>query len=166
MIEDIVLLILPDTLMHTQATVYIKSNHAFPIRNHLIDHQRVLFDIHDHHNANGDIEPCAFIHYSDSSIYEKTLLEAMKSPLFMAYHDGQPFNGNMFRPCPMLENPECLRDMVQRSGAHSTDMQSPEDVEKLYEKCHPYAENWLDTADKLWRCSHSCAGCPGHKENE
>jgi MoaA/NifB/PqqE/SkfB family radical SAM enzyme len=32
-----------------------------------------------HINANGDIEPCAFIHYSDSNIHEKTLLEAYKS---------------------------------------------------------------------------------------
>ena len=119
-----------------------------------------------HINANGDIEPCAFIHYSDSSVYDKTLLEALKSPLFMAYHHGQPLNGNMLRPCPMLENPECLRSMVQDSGAHSTDMQSPEDVENLYQKCKPYAENWVATADKLWACSHSCAGCQSHQAND
>lgn len=119
-----------------------------------------------HINANGDYEPCAFIHYSDSSVYEKTLLEALKSPLFMAYHDGQPFNQNMLRPCPMLENPECLRSMVQNSGAHSTDMQSPEDVENLYSKCKPYAENWTDTADTLWDCSHGCAGCQSRKTSK
>ena len=45
-----------------------------------------------HINANGDVEPCAFIHYSDSNIREKTLLQALKSPLFMAYHTNQPFN--------------------------------------------------------------------------
>lgn len=109
-----------------------------------------------HINANGDIEPCAFIHYSDSSIYEKTLLEAYKSPLFMAYKEGQPFNNNHLRPCPMLENPECLCDMVKRTGAHSTDMQSPEDVNNLYGKCKPYAEKWTGTADRLWSCSHRC----------
>ena len=38
-----------------------------------------------HINANGDVEPCAFVHYSDSNIREKTLLEAYRSPLFMAY---------------------------------------------------------------------------------
>ena len=112
-----------------------------------------------HINANGDMEPCAFIHYSDSSVYDKTLLEALKSPLFMAYHDGQPFNDNMLRPCPMLENPEKLRDMVKKSGAKSTDMQSPEDVDNLYGKCKPYADKWTSTADRLWSCSHSCASC-------
>ncbi|MBR4285570.1 MAG: radical SAM protein, partial [Methanocorpusculum sp.] len=58
-----------------------------------------------HINANGDIEPCAFIHYSDSNIREKTLLEAYKSPLFMQYHANQPFNKNHLRPCPCLDNP-------------------------------------------------------------
>ncbi len=107
-----------------------------------------------HINANGDIEPCAFIHYSDSNIREKTLLEALQSPLFMAYKEGQPFNGNMLRPCPMLENPERLRDMVQTTHAYSTDMQSPEDVENLYKKCAPYAENWTQTANTLWQSAH------------
>ena len=28
--------------------------------------------------------------------------------LFQAYHDNQPFNDNMLRPCPMLENPDTV----------------------------------------------------------
>jgi len=112
-----------------------------------------------HINANGDIEPCAFIHYSDSNIRGKTLLEAYKSPLFMAYKNGQPFNDNMLRPCPMLENPEALRDMVKRSGAHSTDMQSPENVDDLFAKCKPYADRWVLKADELWKASRGCDGC-------
>lgn len=51
-----------------------------------------------HINANGDMEPCAFIHYSDSNIREKTLLEGLRSPLFMAYHDNQPFSDNCSAP--------------------------------------------------------------------
>ena len=56
-----------------------------------------------HINANGDVDPCVFIHYSDSNIRERTLLECLQGPIFMAYHDGQPFNENHLRPCPMLE---------------------------------------------------------------
>lgn len=118
-----------------------------------------------HINANGDIEPCAFIHYADSNIREHTLLEAYKRPLFMAYKQGQPFNENMLRPCPMLENPEALRDMVKCSGAHSTDMQSPEDVENLYQKCKPYAERWTPKADELWESSHLCGSCSNCSKN-
>lgn len=121
-----------------------------------------------HINANGDIEPCAFIHYSDSNIKDKTLLEAYKSPLFMAYKEGQPFNNNHLRPCPMLENPEALKAMVEKSGAHSTDMQSPEDVADLYKKCKPYADNWENKANELWDKSHPFADCSGcqSKNNE
>ncbi len=95
-----------------------------------------------HINANGDIDPCVFIHYSDSNIREKSLLDALRSPMFMAYHDGQPFNDNMLMPCPMLENPQMLRKMVEETGAHSTDLESPESVEHLCAKCDPYAAIW------------------------
>ena len=70
--------------------------------------------------------------------------------MLMAYHDGQPFNDNMLRPCPMLENPEKLREMVTASGAKSTDLQSPESVEHLCSKCDNYAANWKPEADALW----------------
>ena len=103
-----------------------------------------------HINANGDIEPCAFIHYSDSNIREKTLLEAYRSPLFMAYRDGQPFNGNHLRPCPLLDNKNVLARMVHSSGAHSTDLSQPEDVDALCAKCHRAADNWAPVAGELW----------------
>ena len=109
-----------------------------------------------HINANGDVDPCVFIHYSDSNIREKTLLECLQSPIFMAYHDGQPFNENHLRPCPMLENPEVLRGIVHGTEAHSTDLQSPESVDHLCDKCVDYADNWKPTAEKLWTCSQKC----------
>lgn len=107
-----------------------------------------------HINAKGDVEPCVFIHYSNCNIHDTTLLDAYKSPLFMAYHDGQPFNENMLRPCPMLENPEKLRAMVKATGAVNTDYQSPESADHLCDKTMPYAENWKETADKLWNGCH------------
>ena len=103
-----------------------------------------------HINANGDVDPCVFIHYSDSNIREKSLLDCLRGPIFMAYHDGQPFNENMLRPCPMLENPDKLRQMVTATGAHSTDLQSPESVEHLCGKCDHYASCWTPAADALW----------------
>ncbi len=118
-----------------------------------------------HINANGDIEPCAFIHYSDSNIKEKTLLEAYQSPLFMAYHNNQPFNENHLRPCPVLDNPGRLTEMVEQSGAHSTDLMKPETAKEYSDKCVPAAERWAPVADRLWKESHpcggGCAGCHG-----
>lgn len=116
-----------------------------------------------HINAKGDVEPCVFIHYSNCNIHDTSLLDAYKSPLFMAYHDNQPFNDNMLRPCPMLENPEFLRLMVKETKAESTDYQSFESVDHLCDKTVKYAENWKPTADKLW---HGCCNCYNCKKGE
>ena len=75
-----------------------------------------------HINSAGDAEPCVFIHYSNANIHDQSILEILHSPLFMAYHNGQ----------------------------HSTDLQSPESVEHLCEKCKSYAANWQPTADEIW----------------
>jgi len=107
-----------------------------------------------HINAAGDVEPCAFIHYSNVNIHEVTLLEALQTPLFMAYRKGQPFNQNHLRPCPLLDNPEALASMVKVSGAMSTDMESPEDIDCLCEKTIPVAEKWAETAEQLWSRFH------------
>lgn len=116
-----------------------------------------------HINAKGDVEPCVFIHYSNCNIHDTSLLDAYKSPLFMAYHDNQPFNDNMLRPCPMLENSEFLRQMVKETKAESTDYQSFESVDHLCDKTVKYAENWKPTADKLW---HGCCNCYNCKKGE
>ena len=115
-----------------------------------------------HINANGDIEPCAFMHYSDSNIREKTLLEAYPSPLFMGYHENQPFHENMLRPCPVLDNPGRLTDIVEKSGAKSTDYQNLESAKEFSDKCVEAASKWAPVAEELWnnsKCSGSCMEC-------
>ena len=103
-----------------------------------------------HINPIGDVEPCVFIHYSSANIHEKSLIECLQQPLFRAYRDGQPFNDNELRPCPMLENPEKLQEMIHKTGAVSTDLQSPETCEHLCGKFVEYAKEWTPVANKLW----------------
>ncbi|WP_154865140.1 radical SAM protein [Neofamilia massiliensis] len=106
-----------------------------------------------HINANGDVEPCAFIHYSNINIKENSLIECLQSDLFKEYQAGQPFNDNHLKPCPLLDNPGRLQQMVHKSNAKSTDMEAPEDVDDLTEKVLDAAKNWSPTADKLWEQS-------------
>lgn len=103
-----------------------------------------------HINAAGDVEPCVFIHYSNANIHDSSLLDCLRSPLFMQYYHEQPFNDNYMRPCPMLENPECLEYMVAESGAHSTDLVAQESAEELCAKTKPAAEAWAPVAERLW----------------
>lgn len=119
-----------------------------------------------HINANGDVEPCVFIHYSSANIKEVSLLQALKQPLFMAYRDNQPFNKNHLRPCPMLENPEILEKMVRDTGAKSTDLESPENVVDLCAKCKEFSKAWAEKADKIWNSNeHFIERYSNYKEN-
>ena len=103
-----------------------------------------------HINAAGDVEPCAFIHYSDVNIKDVSLVEALKSPLFAAYQAAQPFNENHLRPCPLLDNPEALRKIVHAAKARSTQPIDQEDVDSLTAKCEKAAAAWAPVADALW----------------
>lgn len=104
-----------------------------------------------HINANGDVEPCVFAHYSDSNIRDMSLLEAFRRPLFMKYYEGQPFDGNnLLRPCPIYENTGKLAEMVEESGAKSTDLEHTEDPRELGEKFAARAREWEPVAERLW----------------
>lgn len=103
-----------------------------------------------HINSEGDAEPCVFIHYSDSNIRKKSILECLRSPLFKQYYKGQPFNDNMLRPCPMLENPQALRHIIDVTGAKSTNLTCPESADELCSKCDLYAKEWAPMAKQIW----------------
>ena len=103
-----------------------------------------------HINAAGDVEPCVFIHYSNANIHEKSLLECLKSPIFMEYYKNMPFNDNLLRPCPMLENPEWLPKLVEASGAECTNLTAQESACELCAKCTTFAEEWKPVAERMW----------------
>ncbi len=102
-----------------------------------------------HINAAGEVEPCAFVHYATDNIKNISLLEALKSPLMQAYQKRQPFNSNMLRPCPIIDNPEALAEMVAETGAHSTQLNSNGGAAELAKKLRDYSKNWGQVADAL-----------------
>ncbi len=118
-----------------------------------------------HINAAGDVEPCVFVHYSNANIHDSSLLDCLRSPLFMQYYHEQPFNDNYMRPCPMLENPECLEYMVAKSGAHSTDLVAQESAEELCAKTKPAAEAWAPVAERLWTDEHGPRAANRQRDN-
>lgn len=73
-----------------------------------------------HINAAGDVEPCAFVHFAVDNIKDKNLLEVLHSPLFASFQKRQPFCDNHLRPCPIIDNPDALREIVAESGARAT----------------------------------------------
>lgn len=73
-----------------------------------------------HITPSGEAEPCAFAHFATHNINEASLVEVLKSPLFAAYQRRAPFSSNHYAPCPIIDNPAALREMVAESGARPT----------------------------------------------
>ncbi len=103
-----------------------------------------------HINSNGDLEPCAFCHYSDSNVNEMSLLEAIRSPFFTNFRKHKPFSGNLLRPCPMMDVPDAFLEITKTEGVKSTHLRHPETPEELAEKTRPLAEKWKPVAEKLF----------------
>jgi len=100
-----------------------------------------------HISANGDVDPCVFFHCSDSNIRTSSLLQAYQSPLFQRFHEGQPFDENLFRPCPMLDHPERLSDLM---GPEEDKSVRDPAMRELPEKCAQTAQEWKIRSDRLW----------------
>lgn len=103
-----------------------------------------------HINARGDVEPCAFCHFSDSNIHDVSLVEALKSPFFAEFRKSQPFNSNPLRSCPLMDNPDEIVRLVEKTGAKSTELHSPEDVRDFANKTRPIAVKWAPMAKILY----------------
>ncbi|SHI56148.1 radical SAM protein [Desulfofundulus thermosubterraneus] len=104
-----------------------------------------------HINAAGEVEPCAFVHFAVDNINEKSLLEVLHSPLFAAYQKRQPFHDNLLRPCPIIDVPQALRDIVKESGAHPTHEGADSVLEGIIAAhLDERSREWGRVADQLW----------------
>lgn len=104
-----------------------------------------------HINARGDVEPCAFVHWSTCNIHDISLKEALQNPLFKAYQKNQPFDSNLRRPCPIIDHPEKLREIVKESGAHWTQLTQEESIDEFTHKLEGYAKEWGELAERIWQ---------------
>ncbi|MGI5839219.1 MAG: radical SAM protein [bacterium] len=103
-----------------------------------------------HINAHGDVEPCAFVHYATCNIKDTSLPDALRSPLLRAYQRRQPFSPNLRRPCPLIDVPDAMVEMVREAGARSTQLHPDETAGEFAGKIRPYADAWAVIADREW----------------
>ncbi len=76
--------------------------------------------IYAHINANAELEPCAFIPFSKDNLYDKTLTECMTADWLKDARTKQPFNKNLLAPCPYVDNPETLKNIVEKHNVHGS----------------------------------------------
>lgn len=98
------------------------------------------------------MEPCAFVHFAVDNIKGKSLKQVLNSPLFSAYQKRQPFSRNLLRPCPFIDVPQALREIVAESGAVEThDGAGAVLFGSAGEKIEGIANNWKPFADVKWQ---------------
>lgn len=73
-----------------------------------------------HITADGHFEPCAFIHFAKDNVHSKTLVECLNSDWLKEARSRQPFNENLFSPCPYIDNGHELRDLVAKHNVPGT----------------------------------------------
>ncbi|MCC8189414.1 MAG: radical SAM protein [Planctomycetes bacterium] len=73
-----------------------------------------------HITARGYVEPCVFVHFAKDSIHEKTLGECIRSDAFREMRAKAPFHEDRRRPCPQIDHPHILRDLVDKHGLFPT----------------------------------------------
>lgn len=59
-----------------------------------------------------------------------------------AIREIRPWNDNLLRPCPVLDNPGKLTEIVEKSRAKNTDYQNLESAKEFSDKCVGTAEKW------------------------
>jgi len=82
------------------------------------------------------------------NIKNTSVVEALKCPLFQLYQENQPFNENHLRPCPIIDNPQKLEEIVEKAGAYSTQINKIS-APSLCRPLYGYAEEWGEIADKV-----------------
>jgi len=101
-----------------------------------------------HINANGDVEPCVFVHFAVDNIRKKSLREVFSSDFFRMIQARQPYDRNLLRPCMIVDCPQVLRDVVAGAGAHPTHDGAETIITALKGFLDRYAQEYGELADQ------------------
>ncbi len=104
-----------------------------------------------HVNARGDVEPCVFCHFASDNVKEKSLMEALNSPLFREMRSRQPFSENYFRPCLLIDHPEKGREFALQHAGYFTHEGAEQLFTEFAQAIDRYAEAYGEIAEEAWR---------------
>jgi MoaA/NifB/PqqE/SkfB family radical SAM enzyme len=106
-----------------------------------------------HINVNEDVEPCIFGHFSNKNIKGIPIIEAFRDSFFKEIRHRQPYDKNMLRPCMMIDNPEVVKEVCEKTGAKATDKAADKMIKdkEFHKKLEIIANEWKPYADKEWK---------------
>jgi len=104
-----------------------------------------------HVNARGDVEPCVFCHFASDNVKEKSLIEALNSPLFREIRSRQPFSENYFRSCPLIDHPEQGREFALQHARYFTHEGAESFFTDFAQAVDAYAKAYEEIAEAAWK---------------
>lgn len=103
-----------------------------------------------HVNARGDVEPCVFCHFASDNIKEKSLAEALNSPLFREIRSHQPLSENYYRPCLLIDHPRQGREFALHVAKYFTHEGAEHLFTDLAHAIDGYSEAYGAIAEAEW----------------
>ena len=104
-----------------------------------------------HITNRAEVEPCVFCHFSVESIRDKSLHDVIRSPFFADIRSRIPYDGNMLRPCMMVDRPEVFRAHVQKHAPRPTHPGAETLVTTLADGLDRRAVGVKEVMDPVWQ---------------
>ncbi len=104
-----------------------------------------------HINNFGDVEPCIFTHFAQVNIKNTTLKEALNCQLFKEIRARQPFNKNLYLPCPLIDNPWAIRNIYKICHPYPTHPGAQTLFEDINEEIDKYSQGVHQVYKKVWQ---------------
>ncbi len=104
-----------------------------------------------HITNRAEVEPCVFCHFSVDSIKDKSLHDVIRSPFFADIRSRIPYDGNVLRPCMMVDRPEVFRAHVQKHAPRPTHPGAETLVTTLADGLDRRAAGVKAVMDPLWQ---------------
>ncbi len=111
-----------------------------------------------HVTARGYVEPCVFVHFAKDSVHEKTLGECLRSDAFREMRAKAPFHDDLRRPCPQIDHPHILRELVEKHGMFPTHEGAEDIIGRHFDMLCATANDFAhELAEHDKQCGGHCA---------
>ena len=102
-----------------------------------------------HITSAGDVEPCVFCHFTVDNIHDKSLVECINSPVFKEARSRQPWTDDLRRPCPVIDHPQQLKELVEMYGMHASDSDGMNMVTQMHGQICQIAQEYKEELSKM-----------------
>lgn len=106
--------------------------------------------VYFHVNSRGGVEPCVFNQFAVDNIRSKPLVEIIDSPYFRYIRGRLSEIDNPLRPCPIIDRPQILRDIVAKFHPTPSQQGGEATITRLAGELNRYARELQALMDPVW----------------